>query len=136
MTPNDLLRDPARSGVYRLPETAAWVSQVSATDYAVWRVDLAKVRSKAESPCRAREGARIARLVRPQLGCPPGLSHGSLVAAGAGVRRGAGELRGPCRERAGDVRDDPGGAPPHRPLVGGRAGPLLGVRRRSRRWTI
>ena len=47
MTPNDLLRDPARSGVYRLPETAAWVSQISATDYAVWRVDLGKVRSKA-----------------------------------------------------------------------------------------
>ena len=47
MTHNDLLRDPARSGVYRLPETAAWVSQVSATDYAVWRVDLAKVRSKS-----------------------------------------------------------------------------------------
>jgi RNAse (barnase) inhibitor barstar len=47
MTPNDLLRDPARSGVYRLPETAAWVSHISATDYAVWRVDLGKVRSKA-----------------------------------------------------------------------------------------
>ena len=47
MTHKDLLRDPARSGVFRLPETVAWVSQVSATDFAVWRVNLAKVRSKA-----------------------------------------------------------------------------------------
>jgi RNAse (barnase) inhibitor barstar len=46
MTHNDLLRDPARSGVYRLPETAAWASQAAATDFAFWRVDLAKVRSK------------------------------------------------------------------------------------------
>jgi RNAse (barnase) inhibitor barstar len=47
MTHKDLLSDPARSGVYRLPETVAWVSQVSATDFAVWRVNLAKVRSKS-----------------------------------------------------------------------------------------
>jgi len=47
MTHKDLLRDPARSGVYRLPDTVAWVSQVSATDFAVWRVNLAKVRSKS-----------------------------------------------------------------------------------------
>jgi RNAse (barnase) inhibitor barstar len=30
-----------------LPDTAAWVSQVSANDFAVWRVNLVKVRSKA-----------------------------------------------------------------------------------------
>ena len=47
MNRTDIFRDPARSGVYRLPDTAVWVSQVSATDYAVWRVDLGKVRSKA-----------------------------------------------------------------------------------------
>jgi RNAse (barnase) inhibitor barstar len=47
MTNKDLLCDPARSGVYRLPETVAWVSQVTAADFAFWRVDLAKVRSKA-----------------------------------------------------------------------------------------
>jgi RNAse (barnase) inhibitor barstar len=47
MKHNDLLLDPARSGVYRLPETAAWASQVTTTDFAFWRVDLAKVRSKS-----------------------------------------------------------------------------------------
>lgn len=47
MNHTDLFRDPARSGVYRLPDTAAWVSQVSANDFAVWRVNLVKVRSKA-----------------------------------------------------------------------------------------
>jgi RNAse (barnase) inhibitor barstar len=46
MTHTDLFRDPARSGVYRLPETAAWAPQVAATECAVWRIDLAKVRSK------------------------------------------------------------------------------------------
>jgi RNAse (barnase) inhibitor barstar len=47
MTHKDLLRDPARSGVFRLPETVGWVSQVTTTDFAFWRVDLAKVRSKS-----------------------------------------------------------------------------------------
>ncbi len=47
MNHTDIFRDPARSGVYRLPDTAAWVSQISANDFAVWRVNLVKVRSKA-----------------------------------------------------------------------------------------
>jgi len=46
MTHTDLFRNPSRSGVYRLPETAAWAPQVAATECAVWRVDVAKVRSK------------------------------------------------------------------------------------------
>jgi len=47
MTHKDLLHDPARAGVFRLPETVVWVSQVSATDFAVWHVNLARVRSKS-----------------------------------------------------------------------------------------
>jgi len=47
MNHTDLFRDPARSGVYRLPDTAAWAPQVAATECALWRVDLAKVRSRA-----------------------------------------------------------------------------------------
>ena len=48
MTHADLLRDPARSGVYRLPEDAAWVDRAAkANGFAFWRVDLAKVRGKS-----------------------------------------------------------------------------------------
>jgi RNAse (barnase) inhibitor barstar len=47
MTHTDLFRDPARSGVYRLSDMAAWAPQFATTKCAVWRIDLAKVRSKA-----------------------------------------------------------------------------------------
>jgi hypothetical protein len=48
MTHADLLRDPTRSGVFRLPKEATWVARAAkANGFAFWRVDLAKVRGKA-----------------------------------------------------------------------------------------
>jgi RNAse (barnase) inhibitor barstar len=48
MTHADLLRDPARSGVYKLPEKATWVDRTAkAVGFAFWRIDLAKVRDKS-----------------------------------------------------------------------------------------
>jgi len=48
MTLADLSRDPARSGVYRLPEDATWVARAAkANGFAFWRVNLAKVRDKS-----------------------------------------------------------------------------------------
>ena len=48
MTHADLLRDPARSGVYRSPEKATWVARAAeANGFAFWRIDLAKVRDKS-----------------------------------------------------------------------------------------
>lgn len=48
MTHADLLRDPARSGVYRLPAGATWVAQAAEADgFAFWRADLATVQDKA-----------------------------------------------------------------------------------------
>jgi hypothetical protein len=49
MTYEDLFCDPVRSGVYRLPESAARVARAArANDFTHWRVDLATVRSKSE----------------------------------------------------------------------------------------
>ena len=48
MTHADLLRDPARSGVYRLPEEATGVARAAkANGFAFWWVDLAKVQDKS-----------------------------------------------------------------------------------------
>ncbi len=48
MTHAGLLGDPARSGVYRLPEGATWLARASkANGFAFWRVDLAAVRDKS-----------------------------------------------------------------------------------------
>ena len=48
MTRADLLREPARSGVYGLPEGATWVARAAAANgFACWRVDLGKVRDKS-----------------------------------------------------------------------------------------
>jgi len=43
-----LLRDPARSGVYRLSDDAAWVARAAtANRFACWQIDLAKIGDKA-----------------------------------------------------------------------------------------
>jgi RNAse (barnase) inhibitor barstar len=48
MTHADFLRDPVRSGVYRLPDAATWVARAAkANRLACWRVDLAKIGDKA-----------------------------------------------------------------------------------------
>lgn len=48
MTHAELLRDPARSGVYRLPDEAAWVARTAKTNrFAYWRIDLTKIGDKA-----------------------------------------------------------------------------------------
>ncbi len=48
MTHAHLLRDPARSGVYRFPDTATWIARAAkANRFACWRVDLAKIGDKA-----------------------------------------------------------------------------------------
>ena len=48
MTHAELLRDPARSGIYGLPDEAAWVSRTAKTNrFAYWRIDLTKIGDKA-----------------------------------------------------------------------------------------
>jgi len=48
VTDTDLLRDAARSDVYRLPAEAAWIFRAAkANGFAYWRVDLAAARDKS-----------------------------------------------------------------------------------------
>jgi len=48
VTDTDLLRDSARSGVYRLPAEAAWIFRAAkANGFAYWRVDMATVQDKS-----------------------------------------------------------------------------------------
>jgi hypothetical protein len=48
MTHADLLRDPARAGVYRLPDEAARVARAAkANRFTCWRIDLAKIEDKS-----------------------------------------------------------------------------------------
>lgn len=48
MTDTDLLGDSAHSGVYRLPDEAAWVTRAAhAHGFVYWRIDLATVRDKS-----------------------------------------------------------------------------------------
>ena len=44
----DLLRDAARSGVYRVPDEVAWIFRAAAANrFACWRIDLAAARDKS-----------------------------------------------------------------------------------------
>jgi RNAse (barnase) inhibitor barstar len=48
MSHTNLLRDPARSGVYRLSKGATWVARsAKANGFGFWRADLATVQDKA-----------------------------------------------------------------------------------------